>query len=88
MNLFANETQTLLERFVAPDWAEKLSQYIDSESFKGIGRKIDAARKTSIVYPEHKDLFKALSYSFEKVKVVIVGQDPYHNGNADGLILF
>lgn len=85
MNLFADETRTLLERFVSPDWAEMLSQHIDSEAFKTIGRRVDAAKKTAIVYPEHKDLFKSLSYPFEKVKVVIVGQDPYHNGNADGL---
>lgn len=85
MNLFKEETLELLEKYVTKDWAEVLSDYIDAETFKGIRRQIGLARNTAIVYPESKDIFKALSYDFSKVKVVIVGQDPYHNGNADGL---
>jgi len=41
----------------------------------------------SLVYPNSKDIFKALQLTpFEKIKVVILGQDPYHNeGQANGL---
>ena len=39
-----------------------------------------------IIYPEAKKVFAALEATpLCKVKVVIVGQDPYHNGQADGL---
>lgn len=85
MNLFQYETTELLEKYVSKDWAESLSQYIDMETFKSIGKKVAFERQNKLIYPEHKDIFKALKYDLDKVKVVIVGQDPYYNGNADGL---
>lgn len=85
MNLFQHETQDILEKFVSKDWAEQLSQHIDIETFKGIGKKVTYLRQTNLIYPEPQSVFKALKYDFTRVKVVIVGQDPYHNGNADGL---
>jgi len=85
MNLFKTETQELLEQYVTKDWAEVLSDHIDAETFKSIRKQVGLSRNTAVVYPEAKDIFKALKYDFEKIKVVIVGQDPYHNGNADGL---
>jgi uracil-DNA glycosylase len=36
------------------------------------------ARKTGQVYPKSGDVFNALRLSLDKVKVVILGQDPYH----------
>lgn len=85
MNLFKEETKELLSKYVSPDWSEVLSDHIDIETFKGIRYKVDTARNTAVIYSEAKDIFKSLTYPFEKVKVVIVGQDPYYNGNADGL---
>lgn len=40
-----------------------------------------------IIYPEEQNIFNAINITpFEKVKVVIIGQDPYHNpGQAHGL---
>lgn len=84
-NLFAIESKTELKRFVSEDWAEELSNYITLESFNKIKNDVRLQRLQGIVYPESKDVFKALSYPLDKVKVVIVGQDPYYNGNADGL---
>lgn len=85
MNIFQDETRELLEKFVSKDWAEQLCKYIDMETFKSIGKKVSILRQTSMVYPEPQNVFKSLKYPFEKVKVVIIGQDPYYNGNADGL---
>ena len=50
-------------------------------------RKVDALRATRTVYPAEGQVFAALALtSFESVKVVIVGQDPYHGaGQAHGL---
>jgi uracil-DNA glycosylase len=43
-------------------------------------------RATVPVYPEQKDVFAALSLPLNKVRVVILGQDPYHGpGQAHGL---
>jgi uracil-DNA glycosylase len=37
------------------------------------------------IYPELKDIFKVFRMPLDSVKVVILGQDPYYNGNATGL---
>ncbi|WP_343154901.1 uracil-DNA glycosylase [Buchnera aphidicola (Pseudoregma panicola)] len=47
--------------------------------------KLERCRK--IIYPSNKNMFSAFKYtSFKKIKVVILGQDPYHNKcQANGL---
>lgn len=37
------------------------------------------------VYPNKENIFRCFSLPLEKVKVVLLGQDPYHDGNAVGL---
>lgn len=69
------------------DWADQLNEeftksyYLDLREFL----KKEYAEKT--VYPEMDHIFNALHYtSFHNVKVVILGQDPYHGPNqAHGL---
>lgn len=85
MNLFAQETKNALEKFMTEDWAEALSHHLQTEDFNYIKGEIKKLRAHGVVYPASGEVFKALSYPYEKVKVVIVGQDPYHDGNADGL---
>jgi len=85
MNLFALEAKNLLIKQIPEDWAEHISNYITRDSFLSIGKTVRNARYSRTVFPDSKHIFKAFKYPFEKVKVVIVGQDPYHNGNADGL---
>ena len=48
---------------------------------------IDCSKNNEVVFPHPKDIFKALELtSFDNVKVVILGQDPYHGPNqAHGL---
>lgn len=47
---------------------------------------VAAERKKGVVYPPKSDVFAAFEVPFEDVKVVIVGQDPYHGeGQAHGL---
>ena len=51
-----------------------------------LSEKITEMRKTSVIYPHKNDVFKAFRLTdYEDVKIVIIGQDPYHNSNADGL---
>lgn len=49
--------------------------------------KTNTDRKTNIVYPSHDDIYKAFQLTdFDDIKVVILGQDPYHGPNqANGL---
>jgi uracil-DNA glycosylase len=85
MNLFANDTKELLEKYMTEDWAEGLSNHLTSDVFLQLREKIGHLRKQTIVYPDSANVFRALKYPLLEVKVVIVGQDPYHNDNADGL---
>lgn len=41
--------------------------------------------KDYIIYPSLNHIFRAFSVPLEKVRVVVIGQDPYHDGNAVGL---
>ncbi len=87
MNLFAEESKKLLrEQGFKEDWIEVLSNEVDAEKFKNILDKVSKDRKTKTVYPAKEDVFKLFrTVSYKDVKVVIIGQDPYHNGNANGI---
>jgi uracil-DNA glycosylase len=68
-------------------WTNRLFTYLQSEEFSRLGNTIAEFRKIKSVYPEQKNVFKALQLcSFGDVKVVILGQDPYYTKDvADGL---
>lgn len=69
------------------DWDEKLKIIWESDRFKKILNFINNEYKTKTIYPKLENIFNALKLTpYENVKVVIVGQDPYHGENeAHGL---
>lgn len=69
------------------DWYERLKPQLTSSSFVSLQRFLTDEYSRYAVYPKPEDVFSALNYvSYADVKVVIVGQDPYHNeGQAHGL---
>lgn len=77
----------LTEKLQATGWAEPLSKALSDPSFIELGRRISEARKVSVIYPAKLDVFNAfLMTPFDRVRVVILGQDPYHGpGQANGL---
>lgn len=61
-------------------WNSLLSDEFKKPYFQEIECKIEAS--TDIVYPKQKDIFKAFELCpLENTKVIILGQDPYHNPN-------
>jgi uracil-DNA glycosylase len=75
----------LKERF-GEEWYEVLEQHINSPSFDALGKFLKEERARKTVYPEPQNYFRAFKVTpFNSVKVVILGQDPYPNGEADGL---
>lgn len=69
-----------------PSWKEKLSSLFNSEEMKQLGIFLREEAKTKTIYPASKDIFNAFKMPVDDVKVVIVGQDPYHTpGVANGL---
>lgn len=69
-------------------WREALAEEFSAPYFKEIERKILDEKKSGVVlYPPSKEIFNAFNLTpFHQVKVVILGQDPYHGaGQAHGL---
>src|SRR5690349_5088342 len=56
----------------------------NKELIDGILKKIDDEKE--VVYPDKKDIFKIFDICPpNKIKVIILGQDSYHNGSANGI---
>lgn len=71
-----------------PTWQDTLHEEKQQDYFKKALDFVNGERKKGkIIYPNASDIFNALRYTpLEKVRVVILGQDPYHGPNqAHGL---
>jgi len=70
-----------------PSWKAALSEEFEQPYFKELAERVKAAYLSGRVYPSPKQIFNAFEHCpFDKVKVVILGQDPYHGqGQAHGL---
>ncbi len=70
---------------IAKDWYKHLESTFKLDYFKNLAQALNNSDKT--IYPAASDIFKAFALSgFNNTKVVILGQDPYHNENqAHGL---
>lgn len=68
-------------------WDLILKEEFTKDYFKNLILFLNNRNKETTIYPNKKDLFKALIYTdYDNVKVVILGQDPYHGeGEANGL---
>ncbi|MCB2296107.1 uracil-DNA glycosylase [Clostridium algoriphilum] len=69
------------------DWNKLLLKEFDKDYYLKLKCFLKSEYRTKQIYPEVQDIFNALKYtSYNDVKVVIIGQDPYHgNGQAHGL---
>lgn len=64
---------------IGNDWDEALKVIWNSNGFKNFYNKIMTEYDTKTIYPPKNYIFNALKLtSFKDTKVVIVGQDPYH----------
>ena len=68
-------------------WDEVLNDEFHKEYFKKLGEFVKHEYATKTCYPAYDNIFNALRYTdYDDVKVVILGQDPYHGvGEAHGL---
>lgn len=72
---------------IEPSWKERLAGEFAKEYFVDLTTFVKNEYKEGVVYPAPKNIFRAFDFCpFEKVKVVILGQDPYHGEHqANGL---
>ncbi|NLN32792.1 MAG: uracil-DNA glycosylase [Flavobacteriaceae bacterium] len=72
---------------IEPSWKEVLKEEFDKSYFKNLVEFVRLEYQSQKVYPPGKLIFSAFDHTpFDKVKVVLIGQDPYHGaGQAHGL---
>ena len=72
---------------IANTWKEQLKDEFDKKYFEELTSFVRQEYQTKQIFPPAKLIFNAFDHTpFDKVKVVILGQDPYHNvGQAHGL---
>lgn len=64
---------------IEPEWHEALEGIFSGENFLGLADFVRSEYKSKKVFPRPENVFKAFWLTpFSKVKVVILGQDPYH----------
>lgn len=68
-------------------WNDVLKEETNKPYFKDLGNKVRTMYKSKVIFPDYNNIFNALRYTdYNDVKVVILGQDPYHGVNqAHGL---
>jgi len=72
---------------ITKEWDNVLKEEYQKEYFKLLRTRIHREYEEKIIFPKYEDIFTAFNITtYENVKVVILGQDPYHGeGEAHGL---
>ena len=72
---------------IGNNWDNLLTEEFNKDYFKNLMDFIKQEYKTKTIYPKQTEVFNAFRYTdYDNVKVVILGQDPYHGPNqAEGL---
>ncbi len=72
---------------IGNSWDNVLKEDFNSENYLRLRAFLAEEYRRHVVYPDMHDIFNALKATpYEKVKVVLLGQDPYHNpGQAHGM---
>lgn len=72
---------------IEESWKEVLKNELEKDYFIKLTEFVKNEYATKVIYPPQSQIFSAFDYtSFHDVKVVIIGQDPYHGeGQANGL---
>jgi uracil-DNA glycosylase len=76
-----------MEVKIEPSWKETLKDEFAQDYFRTLSDFVKKEYQAGVVYPAPKNIFRAFDECpFERVKVVVLGQDPYHGkGQAIGL---
>lgn len=77
----------MVESGIQGIWREKLKDEFKKDYFIQLNNFIASEKSTHIIYPPENLIFSAFNYTpLEELKIVILGQDPYHGpGQANGL---
>jgi len=86
-NKVDEHVEDLMSSLTEDSWKDALATHVSKSSFSSLAAFVAKERKNGTIYPPTPDTFTALNLvPMHKVKVVIVGQDPYHGpGQGHGL---
>lgn len=71
---------------ISDDWRPYLQKEFSEPYFQQLAKFLHTAYQRETIYPPKNQVFSAFAYPLENLKVVILGQDPYHGeGQANGL---
>ena len=72
---------------ISTNWKQIIDPIIDKDDNNSLIEFLDLEYSKKKIYPPKQDIFRAFNYfNFEELKVVVLGQDPYHQfGQAHGL---
>lgn len=72
---------------ITQKWDEILKEEYKKEYFYNLLKKLQIEYRDKTIYPPKKDVFRAMRLTdYDDIKIVIIGQDPYHGeGEAEGL---
>lgn len=76
-----------MKKFISNDWDEVLAPVFESNEYHALHEFLKKEYQTKRIFPDMYHIFTAFKLTpFAKTKVVILGQDPYHNpGQATGM---
>ena len=72
---------------ISNDWLKEISPEFSKQYYKDLFNFVKEEYSKNVIYPPSEDIFNAFHFTpLSKVKVLLLGQDPYHNENqAHGL---
>src|ERR671939_327473 len=76
-----------MEKRLPAPWKRVVGDEIEKPSFGALEQFVDGGRASHTVFPPEKDVFNAFRHTpYDEVRVLLLGQDPYHDaGQAHGL---
>jgi uracil-DNA glycosylase len=67
---------------IPESWHEHIDEEFSQPYFQKLAQFVDEERQHSTVFPPEEDVFNAFRYTpYDRVNVLLLGQDPYHDGN-------
>ncbi|MFR9541939.1 MAG: uracil-DNA glycosylase [Rikenellaceae bacterium] len=77
----------MIEQLLPSAWRELLAAEFERPYFKELDKFLEAEYAEGQIFPPREQIFRALEWTpIDRVRVVIIGQDPYHDdGQANGL---
>lgn len=76
----------MIDLRIHESWKTRLTDEFQKDYFRSLKEFLDEERKNHVIYPPGNLVFSAFNFTpFENIKVVLLGQDPYHGpGQANG----